>query len=417
MNIRIQPSDFNPLSSPLDRILAEIAFSVQLPPSLHRKATERYRAVREFLEGTEQFRDQIEHFYPQGSMAIDATISARGTDGEYDIDIVAQLGQHFRQMRPNQILDALFAALDGYRGLKVKRQSRCVTIYYADGMHLDITPSLRDYGTRDRQSVIAHSKGPLARADDQFVAMNAYGFVEWYDERTPNEVNLIREFDRRWREYASHTSFKADADVDEVPDQSEFVVKNTATLALQLLKRLRNVRYADYAGRIPPSVMLSFFAGSAATPNMGLADMLIRLCRIILSAIRAASRNHETLVVTNPRYRDDEFTDRWPVDVPQQDEFAGHLEEVIAGLERAKAARFTAWDLNEWLRGMFGDLVVTKAADRLADELGAAVRGGSQSYTPKGGIILPASAGIAAPSVARAATPPVKHNFYGKKLT
>lgn len=85
-------TDFNPLVTALDRILAEIAFSVQLPPSLHRKAVERYRAVRGFLEGTDQFKDQIEHFYPQGSMAIDATISARGTDGEYDIDIVAQLG-------------------------------------------------------------------------------------------------------------------------------------------------------------------------------------------------------------------------------------------------------------------------------------------------------------------------------------
>lgn len=415
MNLRIPPSDFNPFPTGLDRILAEIAFSVQLPPSLHRKATERYRAVREFLEGTEKFEDQIEHFYPQGSMAIDATISARGTDGEYDIDIVAQLGARFRSKRPNEILDDLFDALDGYRGLKVKRQTRCVTIYYADGMHLDITPALRDIGYPERQGVIAHSKGPLARPDDTFVAMNAYGFVEWYNERTPEEINVVREFDRRWRDNAA-LKYRADAEVDEVPDQTEFVVKNTATLALQLLKRYRNIRYAEYEGRIPPSIMLSYYAGCAATPNMTLADMLIRLCRMIISAIRQASGKREHLLVTNPRYYLDVFTDRWPQSLDQQNEFAGYLDELVTGLERAKASRFTAWDLNQWLRSMFGDRVVTAAADRIANELGSAVRDASHSYTPKGGIILPAAAGIASPAVARASTPPVKHNFYGRKL-
>lgn len=415
MNVRIPKSDFNPLSTALDRILAEIAFSVQLPPSLHRKATERYRAVREFLEGTELFRDQIEHFYPQGSMAIDATISARGTDGEYDIDIIAQLGSRYRYKRPNEVLDALFEALNGYRELTVKRQTRCVTIYYADGMHLDVTPALRDFATPERQSVIAHSKGPQARLEDQLVPMNAYGFVDWYIERTPEEVNLVREFDRRWR-YHDAGKIRADADIDEVPDQTEFVVKNTATLALQLLKRYRNIRYAEYDGRIPPSIMLSYYAGCAAAPNMTLADMLIRLCRLIISAIRQASGARQPLLVTNPRYQKDVFTDRWPQNVGQQDEFAGHLDELVAGLERAKTSRFTAWDLNQWLRNMFGERVVTAAADRLADELGNAVREASHSYSTKGGIILPATAGIAAPTFARASTPPTKHNFYGKKM-
>lgn len=296
----------------------------------------------------------------------------------------------------------------------MKRQTRCITIYYADGMHLDITPALRDIGLPERQGVIAHSKGPLARLDDTFVAMNAYGFVDWYGERTPEEINVVREFDRRWRDF--DTKYRADAEVDEVPDQTEFVVKNTATLSLQLVKRYRNIRYADYGGRVPPSVMLSYFAGSAAKPNTGLTDMLIRLCRLMIEAIRGASMQQQLLMVANPRYNRDVFTDRWPARITQQDEFAGYLDELVTGLERAKYGRFTAWDLNQWLRRMFGERVVTAAADRLADELGDAVREASHSYTTKGGIILPAVAGIAAPAVARAATAPVKHSFYGKKM-
>ena len=96
MNIQLALTGLNPFDDPLDRILAEIALSVQLPPSLHDKAKSRYEAVRRHLEGHDAFFDQIEHFYPQGSMAIDATISTRGTDDEYDLDIVSQLGGRFR---------------------------------------------------------------------------------------------------------------------------------------------------------------------------------------------------------------------------------------------------------------------------------------------------------------------------------
>ncbi len=107
VNIQLAPNGLNPFDDPLDRILAEIALSVQLPPSLHDQARSRYEAVRRHLEATTAFFDQIEHFYPQGSMAIDATISTRGTDDEYDLDCVSQLGGRFRGMTPPEILTEL----------------------------------------------------------------------------------------------------------------------------------------------------------------------------------------------------------------------------------------------------------------------------------------------------------------------
>jgi hypothetical protein len=65
LNTQFALAGLNPFDDPLDRILAEIALSIQLPPSLHDKAKSRYDAVRRHLEGTAEFRDQIEHFYPQ----------------------------------------------------------------------------------------------------------------------------------------------------------------------------------------------------------------------------------------------------------------------------------------------------------------------------------------------------------------
>ena len=203
-------------------------------------------------------------------MSIDATISTKGTDDEYDLDIVAQLGGRFRFMTPLQILLELEEALTGYRGLKVVRQTRCVTLYYQDGMHLDISPSTRETGTCERQSHICHAKGPAASLNDHMVAMNAYGFAEHYRDRTPIEQRVVDSFAKRW-EVLNEGKYRADADVDDVPEPTEFVVKNTATLALQLHKRFRNIQFADYDGRIAPSIfylVVALRSGSGAPEHV-----------------------------------------------------------------------------------------------------------------------------------------------------
>lgn len=408
----------NPFDEPLDRILAEIAFSIQLPPSLHRKAVERYEAVRKHLETTScLFYDEIEHFYPQGSMAIDATISTRGTDDEYDLDIVAQLGDNFRKLSPFEILKALERGLEGYRGLKVVRQTRCVTLYYSDNMHLDITPSLRDRGTPVRQSRILHAKGPAPSTEDSFVPMNAYGFADWFTRRTPMEQRVFDAFQKRWQD-SDGLAFRADADVDEVPEQASFVVKNTATLALQLLKRYRNIRYASRPGRMPPSVVLSYFTGLAAKPGMRLSDMLIRICNWITGEIESATIGRTLLHVENPRYQEDVFTDRWPESAEQQTRFARDLKELVAGLERIRRGEVAPENIPDWLRDQFGGRVVTKAVDRMADLTGQSVQAGRQGYTRSGRILVPASATAASAGSARAAKMAGSgHTFFGDLLT
>ena len=162
--------------------------------------------------------------------------------------------------------------------------------------------------------------------------MNAYGFAQWYANKTPLELRMAKEFHRRWLDHAGLAA-RADADVDDVPDQSDFIVKNTATLALQLLKRFRNIRYASYTGRIPPSVMLSYYAGLAAQPNMSLSAMLVRLASWIIRDIEQASLYRRLLHVANPVCAADVFTDRWPESIAQQDEFAEHLHELVRSLE------------------------------------------------------------------------------------
>ena len=101
-----------------------------------------------------------------------------------------------------------------------------------------------------------------------------------------------------------------------MPDQVPFIVKSTATVALQLLKRFRNIVYQGYRGRVPPSVVLSYFTAQVSRPTVTLSDTLVLLCRAVAMAIRHASARRERLYVLNPECDRDCFTDSWPESAP-----------------------------------------------------------------------------------------------------
>ncbi|WP_296710979.1 nucleotidyltransferase [Rhodoblastus sp.] len=410
------PTNDDPFLNPLDAILADVAVNLQLPPSFHDKATERYEAVRTYAERDgSPLKGHILRFYPQGSMAIDATISTRGTDDEFDIDIVAELNvAHMAD--PNWALDQLAEALRGYPTSKrIERQTRCVTVRYADGMHLDVTPAVRLPYTAERESHIFHAHPEKAASEHYHVPMNAYGFVEWYRQRTPIEDRFAKAFNRRLFE-AYGIMIKAAAEVDEVPDPTPVHVKNTATVALQLLKRFRNIAYAEAGCRIPPSVMMSCFAGHAAAPNTSLTDMVIRQARMIAKHIWAASGRRERIKVVNPVYVHDCFTDRWPERIDQQNEFAQKLNEFATGLEYLKRNDTSLEDLQVWLRDQFGSHVVSRSIQQINERMGRAVLAATQSYTPKGGIYVPSAPklmGVGAASAASMPSVAKAHTFMG----
>ena len=402
---------FDPFADHLDGLLAELAINVQLPPGLHRIACERYERVRRHMERDgSPLKDRILHFYPQGSMAIDATISSRWTDGDYDLDVVAQLDIP-AGTPPSVALDLVEKALEGYPA-RIVRQTRCVTVYFED-MHLDVTPSFRHPNTIQRQSDIFHAKEGTPRSEHFTVPMNAYGFACWYQGKTPVETAFAEAYNRRLYEVYG-MSIKADAEVDEVPEQCHLSVKNVATVALQLMKRFRDIAYLRATGRIPPSVMLSCYAGHSARPNMRLTDMLVRQARMIATDIRRASERGKLLRVENPVYSDDVFTDRWPADLRQQDDFAQRLEEFVAGLEAIKAGHYDLEDVGNILREWFGKGVVSSAMERKNRAMGRSVETGTQAYG-KSGLFIPAAPAILTPIPAAAASRVMgtSHTFMG----
>lgn len=396
----------DPFADPLDAALAELALNIQLPPGLHAKAIDRYEAVRRYIERAgSPLEGRVACFYPQGSMAIDATTSTRGTDDEYDLDIVAEIDGP--DHGPEALLDDLEAALDGYPVSRILRQTRCITLYYADGMHLDITPSRRR-APKEKESEIAHAKKGARNESPRYVPTNSFAFAEWYRARTPVEERFALALNQRLYEQAG-IAFAA-ADVEDVPPQTPLIVKSVTTVAHQLIKRHRNIAYATETGRIPPSVVLACHAGFAARPGLGLAEMVIRQARWIARAIDEAAKQGRLLSVLNPEFPAERFTDRWPESQAQQTDYSRQLHALADGLESARRGEVQLEDLQEWLRAQFGDRVVTRSVLAFNQRIGRQVRAQQHGYTRSGGLFVPAAPALVgtatglAPVVARAHT-------------
>src|SRR6516162_8646490 len=115
---------------PLDALLADVAIRIQLSATDHGKAQSRNRVINDHLEREGSLlRGHVNLLYPQGSMAIGATIASRLRTDEFDIDAMAELAIP-ATTSPQVALDLLFHSVRGERGSRyydmVERRTRCV---------------------------------------------------------------------------------------------------------------------------------------------------------------------------------------------------------------------------------------------------------------------------------------------------
>jgi len=400
-------------------LLAETAIRIELPPSQHGIAVDRFGAVSKHAERPESpLHDRVTWFYPQGSMAIRSTIKSHRRDDGFDIDIVAELRLP-SGMSPAQVLDILFEAINGPRGSMyhgmVERQTRCVTVRYADGMHLDITPSELLDERDPRRSHIFHAKPGEAAALHRRLPMNSWAFCDWFNANTPADLIFEEAYAKRAR---SHDPMRvlADADVKPVPGHSSTQAgKSASVVALQLLKRNRNMRYAKRKdARLPPSVMMACFAGHTKTPSASIAGSLDAIASAMLAAMEDADRRGFLIDVRNPKCNDDRFTDRWPDNAQAQRVHIEDLKLFRRQLAAVMSDQLTLEQKRDLLVAMFGEGPALSAVNDYAAAIGRAVATGNRTVAPSGKVVP--IAGIAAPAVmVPTAAQPRGHTFYGER--
>lgn len=380
-------------------LLAGTAIRIELPPSLHQLAVDRYEAIRKHIERADSpLHDRVRIFYPQGSMAIRATIKARKRADGFDIDIIAELILPL-SLTPAEVLDLLFAAINGppgsrYHGM-VERQTRCVTVYYADGMHLDVTPTVLIDERAPRLSCLFHAKAEEPPASHKRVLMNSFAFCDWFNELTPANVSFAMAYAERAAAF-DRIAILADAEVKPVPAHSTIEGgKSTTVVALQLLKRNRNLRHEKRKGmRLPPSVMMAKIAAETSVPGASIAGALESIAGAIQSTLEAAEREERLVDVRNPRCQDERFTDRWPENRQAQRLYIEDLKLLRQQLAALMSDSLMLDQKRDLLVAMFGEGPAQSTVDEYAATIGRSIQSGNRLVSPLGRIV---------PSVAAAA--------------
>jgi hypothetical protein len=398
----------------LDILLADVATRIQLPPREYQKAVGHYETMSDWIDRPgSPLEGLVSRVYPQGGFAIGATIARHETENDFDIDGMAELAIS-RNVDPDRPLAALYEAVRSVRGSryydKAERKTRCVTVNYV-GVHLDLTPTVLCAERVERTGLIFHSKVGEAETRRSLWA-NPYGFAEWFNSRTPAEATFGVFFEERSLQYdQSQVSIALNAEAEPVPDQLPAYRKSRALIALQLIKRWRNLVYGrKYPNlRLPPSVLLAHFVAVNANRTSSLAEELLYQIECLIAVLGHADMRGMKVHAVNEACPDDILTDRWPGALGDQRTFISELR-LFAEKVRVLRRGVPLPQIYEVLEELFGERPARGAVAGFAGQHEADRIAGNTAHMRKIGGIPALGAAFAAPAAAHS-TP--KHTFYG----
>lgn len=410
------------VSPNLDDLLLYLATTMELSDNDRRVAASRYLRLKEHLERPASplrpyLLNGVSRIYPQGSMSIGATI-INGADGEdrFDLDALVE----FRvpaHWSPKDALDILEEALQGFPDVRrIVRCTRCIQLQFAF-MHIDVTildphPEPRV----ERSGEIFHSpdRGAAYR-----VPSNPYGFSQWVRGEVSRRAFLNPDFGARVQEHRSLAHIDrlgqilAEADQDDLPNTIPPRLDAQEIVALKLLKRFMNLRYADRAIKRPPSIYLTKKAVDCGFETSGLCAQLERMASVIALAMEQAIVTNSGPDEVNPSFPPDRINDRWPIGQDDRRTLLGDMKYLLARLDEAR--RSAVPDIVAIFDDLFGEEMTRRATSAL---LGAATEGEgktSQRFLRGSGTILAATT-PATPAVARSSSAVRDHSFHASTL-
>lgn len=402
-----------PWDSISEQMLAAAAIKIELPPSMHARLAERKAAIEQHLEREgSPLKGKVRLFYQQGSVAIGATIRAKFRFEGFDIDIIVELIDP--GLTPWHALELLYEAMRGERGSRyhdmTERQTRCVTVHFADGMHLDLSPAELISGFDPRRSYIYHSKPEEPRGNDHKVLTNSFAFAQAYNATCPVDLSFQQEYARRaLKADRGLIDMQMDADSLPVPTHSTVVGgKSAVTVALQLIKRNRNIRWATRDRRMPASVMLSCLTLEVAEAGRTIGQNLRIIAQHILNRLLQAKSVGSLIHVENPRCPGDVFTDRWPGNHAAQDTMIADMRLFLSQLDVLLDDRRYLRDRRDTLKAMFGEDIGQAVVDDLERDIGEAIRTGRHGFGTLGGLAM-------SPAMAKAKPSVKPSTFYGSR--
>jgi hypothetical protein len=281
----------------LDFLLFDVCDNLQLSPTQHQKAEDRYHAITKVVSAENSpFRWWDANIYSQGSMRLRTTV--KPSDTPHDLDLVCEFDVSHADVDPMGLLNEMFVLFreHGVYGGMVTKKNRCIRIEYKDEFWLDILPACRD--DRNGGTCIQVPDRDLQR----WKPSNPIAYADWFKNASKR---IIVKFSESRRDL-----IVAETTVEPLPTLQATEEKAMLQLLVQLLKRWRDVHYAN-AEYPPISIVLTTLAADLYSGEQSLSFALLQVLEGIVARMDATHARGERLHVPNPVHPQEDFSERW----------------------------------------------------------------------------------------------------------
>lgn len=288
--------------------MEDLIHKLDLTPAMYQNAKEKYDSLKEFLKG----KDENIIFYPQGSFMLGTTVRPykEQIERNYDLDSICLFNSTTDDVTQKEIrgrLEEMLESTENYNS-KLDYFDRCITINYADygsvGFSIDVVPAAIETAVKKQEMIIGAC--PLECVVDtaieiaevktngscNWISSNPQAYVKWFEEINEPFARVLRTERKRRIFEKNQNLYKREEDVPE------YFNKSSLQMAIQLLKRARDV-YFSKLGKAkeelkPISAIISTIVLDTAKRNLipYNADVL-EVITIVLNELKTYSKYQE----------------------------------------------------------------------------------------------------------------------------
>lgn len=376
-------------SNQLNILLKRVVDEIRITPSMLDKAESSYKAVGKWL--IDGIPDAT--ITPQGSINLGTTIKPVSDIDDYDIDLVCLLknSQNYELKTIKYTVGNRLKDNKRYM-TKINEEGegkRCWKMQY-DEFHMDILPCVpkTEYIEPFSTEIRLTHKISSNVYEDRF--SNPYGYKKWFESRMKEILKIEK------NAYAKKKNIR----VEDVPT---FRVCTPLQMAIQLLKRHRDICFEHDSDNSPISVIITTLAAKAYN---GEENLYLAICHILNHMEEYIDIRDGIYWIVNPVSEEENFADKWQIYPERKDAFYGWLKKAKRDFITLPMNTVGIDSIASELEKILGEAPVKRAVKKYADDMYKARTNGELYVSGlTGGLTTKESSG---------STLVKKHNFYGK---
>ena len=255
---------------------------------------------------------------PQGSFRLGTVVRPFSRE-EYDVDLVAlaraapgTITQKRLKTLSGGDLRAYVAAMahDASAPERLEEGRRCWTLLFGEAFHMDVLPAIVDPDGTESGILITD------RDVSRWLPSDPIAYADWF------WAVMADEFDERRVALAGELR----ASIEDVP---RWRVKTTLQQTVQVLKRHRDVHFAERPNQKPASIIVSTLAARTYT---GERDLYTATATAVDQMPSLIEHRNGVAWIPNPVQEQENFADRWQEDNTKERAFYTWLQKVASDL-------------------------------------------------------------------------------------